>query len=534
MLRTYLMSFVAQRWNDAKALTRAPSDAWLVWEPGEWKAPRRDKTTLVKDPAARPKEGDALVYHLPVPKRAAPLIIGRAPDAGLVLNDATVSRHHVELFHDGDAWCARPCERKAASRNGEPLASRTWTQLAPGDALRIGNVTLSFLDEAGLAARVAAPRVGNSVDFVEAAAKHPAMSGALRVRGGVTLIPLPSPGPEPAFAVRSPVSNGLLELSTPAVRLLSAFGRGATVERVAQDLEQDRAAVAASVDELARLGLLERADAPPMAKAAAAPIFVVASPGSQANLLQSELGRHPALAGTPLSSLIQDACVAHEAAWLRKDLLGVPRAEQLKALRASLEGVLAPFTASRQKQGWVYNSRDLDLFLPLVDELFGHTARFCVVVRHPLDTVFTLASNLDQYGPQISPHHDLGGLLRRHSREVAIAHYWASVYARIRAFRASGGARVAVVKAEALAGPLPAAEFLKVFAALGLTWAPADAAAAPQNPGRVDKPATTVLASAAPGGQWKSVWSAEQLAAVTAVVADEAKAWGYTIDKGAR
>ena len=118
-----------------------------------------------------------------------------------------------------------------------------------------------------------------------------------------------------------------------------------------------------------------------------------------------------------------------------------------------------------------------------------------MVVRNPLDTVKALADSLDSYRPTITAASGLDGLLRSHpAPEVALAHYWAGIYSRIRAFRQSIGARLHVVKSENLAGLLPGVELFRAFQFLNLDWTPPDpdAVPLPKNAGRQDPAATMI------------------------------------------
>jgi hypothetical protein len=63
-------------------------------------------------------------------------IIGRAHDSGVFLDDVTVSRNHVELTHDGQAWVLRDL----GSLNGTYVNRRRVDSvtLAAGDEVQVG------------------------------------------------------------------------------------------------------------------------------------------------------------------------------------------------------------------------------------------------------------------------------------------------------------------------------------------------------------------------------------------------------------
>jgi hypothetical protein len=357
------------------------------------------------------------------------------------------------------------------------------------------------------------------------------------VHPGATFSPLPeAPGKELAFAIRSPSTGGLLDVSLDIVRLLGGFGAGATPEAVADSIgvpAEQHPAIAETADELFRLGLLQKGGKD-QATGEIPPIFVIAAPGSVAARLQDALNAHPQLACTPLMSIVQKSHALHDRCWETGcfSALGLSRTEQLRPLGKALSSMLNEFARRRQKRGWVYNSRDLDLYLPFVDEVFDRKARYLAVIRHPLDTVKTLLSVLDPDRPMCTRGHDIGSLLRSHSLpQVAMAHYWKGIYSRVRAFREVAGNRLHVVRTENVLGALRPAELGRAFAFLGMEWVEPEISSelAPKNPGRLDPSATIVSPSGDPEiGLWKS-WGKSVIQQTVAVLSDEAKAWGYSL-----
>jgi len=80
----------------------------------------------------------------------APIIIGRASDAGLFLDDVTVSRHHVELLHGDDgSWTLHDL----GSLNGTYVNRRRvdTAVLASGDEVQVGKYRF-LVQLSGLAA----------------------------------------------------------------------------------------------------------------------------------------------------------------------------------------------------------------------------------------------------------------------------------------------------------------------------------------------------------------------------------------------
>lgn len=139
-------AFPAQHVND-----------WLVWEPGAWKVPAPGEKlaeTRHVPPAGfeRPPKGDCLCFEL----KAAPgskLKIGRAPENAIVLNDATVSREHVELERKKDgSWVITPL--RPAQLNGKPFDHPPQMPLKSGDRIGLGGVVLTYLSQAGFWERI--------------------------------------------------------------------------------------------------------------------------------------------------------------------------------------------------------------------------------------------------------------------------------------------------------------------------------------------------------------------------------------------
>jgi hypothetical protein len=137
--------------------------SWLVWEPGNWSAPRtRDPNTAAtqmptgKAPTAT-QDTDSLCFELiqgPPPKEQA-LRIGRASENDIVINDATVSREHVVLSLGSDGrWAARASQTKSTLLCGVALSTTSPRPLHNGDTLQLGSVLLTFYERAGFTSRL--------------------------------------------------------------------------------------------------------------------------------------------------------------------------------------------------------------------------------------------------------------------------------------------------------------------------------------------------------------------------------------------
>ncbi|CAM3984351.1 FHA domain-containing protein [Helcobacillus massiliensis] len=74
---------------------------------------------------------------------ASPVLIGRAPECTLVLNDDYASNRHARIFPDGDDWFVEDL----GSTNGTMLSDQQITQAVPfksGAQVRIGRTVIEL------------------------------------------------------------------------------------------------------------------------------------------------------------------------------------------------------------------------------------------------------------------------------------------------------------------------------------------------------------------------------------------------------
>lgn len=133
---------------------------WLVWEAGAWNVPDAgEELGMTRFPSSDMSdclpEGDVLCFELAPPEDDGTLALGRAPDCDLVVNDATVSRRHLQLGFDGERWWATPFPESARSTlNGEALDPQARTPLIEGARICVGDAELTFFGADGFARRV--------------------------------------------------------------------------------------------------------------------------------------------------------------------------------------------------------------------------------------------------------------------------------------------------------------------------------------------------------------------------------------------
>jgi diguanylate cyclase (GGDEF)-like protein len=74
---------------------------------------------------------------------SAPLLIGRGPDCDIRINDTSVSRHHVRIQRQGEAYVLADLQSTNGTFVNDEAACRC--QLNDGDSLRVGNCIYRYL-----------------------------------------------------------------------------------------------------------------------------------------------------------------------------------------------------------------------------------------------------------------------------------------------------------------------------------------------------------------------------------------------------
>jgi Inner membrane component of T3SS, cytoplasmic domain len=157
-VRAYLLSMLAVRRFGERDFTKTFPHPWVIWEPGAWvpASPSAISTDTHASGARgyNPQStGDALCFEL---AERRPLKVGRSRSCDIQLNDATVSREHLRLEPEsiGLAWTAVPATASNTTElNGSKLTAQS-IPLRALDKLRLGDVTLSFADQAAMLERL--------------------------------------------------------------------------------------------------------------------------------------------------------------------------------------------------------------------------------------------------------------------------------------------------------------------------------------------------------------------------------------------
>lgn len=180
MTRSILMSLLVRQHLALKAaFNRRYPHGWLVWEAGAWNVTETGDQNIAATqlPTAELRDclptGDVLCFEL-APRDG--LTVGRSSSNDVVLNDATVSREHLVLRHNGSGWSVEVTSQNNATLNGQTLAQGAATPLENGDRISVGDVNLSFYEPAGFEKRIS----GEEQRLLQAtadAARRPRTSG---------------------------------------------------------------------------------------------------------------------------------------------------------------------------------------------------------------------------------------------------------------------------------------------------------------------------------------------------------------------
>lgn len=151
-----MLSVLAVRYP-GQALAQAHPGHWLVWEPGAWHAPKKEATTMVSTAARRlsPVGGEALALALELRRGQTSVVLGRAEDCDLAINDGTLSSRHLAFTFRGASWELRDVGSRNGTRvDGVRLFPGQSLVLRSGMRIEAADVLLTYLSPEGMAARL--------------------------------------------------------------------------------------------------------------------------------------------------------------------------------------------------------------------------------------------------------------------------------------------------------------------------------------------------------------------------------------------
>jgi hypothetical protein len=166
-MRSWLISALSLKTQQggAEVLKRLCPYDWLVWEPGQWRPARANVETVMGLPVvgspsagqAPTESGESLVIALEPRRDGKELKLGRA-DCDLVIDDRTLSSHHLSFTFDDHHWWVHD----VGSRNGSLVDGRKLgkdpMRLEAGNRIQAAQVVLTYYTADTMYARLKARR----------------------------------------------------------------------------------------------------------------------------------------------------------------------------------------------------------------------------------------------------------------------------------------------------------------------------------------------------------------------------------------
>ena len=122
---------------------QAPRDAKSLTPERSTKRPSPRPTLRARKTSTQLVIVEGALTGTAVPLGSSPILIGRAPDATIVLDDDFVSTHHARLTPNGNHWIVEDL----GSTNGtwiDRTRVSTPTVFRPGTQLRIGRTSMEL------------------------------------------------------------------------------------------------------------------------------------------------------------------------------------------------------------------------------------------------------------------------------------------------------------------------------------------------------------------------------------------------------
>jgi hypothetical protein len=209
--------------------------------------------------------------------------------------------------------------------------------------------------------------------------------------------------------------------------------------------------------------------APPAATEVTAPgIFIIGAQRSGTSLLRRILDSHSRIACPPESKFIlQLSRVLHDRkAMAGFDSMGYGAGEVTTAMGSFVRSFFDNYAASQAKPRWADKTPNYVDCLDDLWGLFGSSTQFVIILRHGLDTAFSLADPHRTY-PALDEYMDAGG----GDRPIAAGLFWADKNRKIEAFRQAHPAACYRLRYEELTAD-PEGTLPPLFEWLGESWEP--------------------------------------------------------------
>lgn len=157
-MKSYLISALAVRYGaqGRVAFLEQHSHDWLVWEAGAWKPPTKKTVSVSREAlkAATARAGESLAVALEPAGHG--LVLGRAPESDLVINDGTLSGHHLTFRKLPDlSWTLEDAHSKNGTcLDGVELGAGKQAPLRDGIHIDAAHVSLTYYTAQGMLLRL--------------------------------------------------------------------------------------------------------------------------------------------------------------------------------------------------------------------------------------------------------------------------------------------------------------------------------------------------------------------------------------------
>jgi Sulfotransferase family len=212
--------------------------------------------------------------------------------------------------------------------------------------------------------------------------------------------------------------------------------------------------------------LAHPADRPPTVKSP--PIFIIGCQRSGTSLLRRIMDSHSRIACPPESKFILPLIqiLRDRQAMRGLDSLGYPRAEVAGSLAAFISGFFEQYASAQGKSRWADKTPNYVNCLDELWELFGPDARFVLIIRHGMDTAYSLADPGRSYRA-LARFVDLAG----GDVPLAAGTFWKDQNEKIEAFRTAHPEACIRIRYEDLTRN-PSDTLQPIFGFVGEPWEP--------------------------------------------------------------
>ena len=259
--------------------------------------------------------------------------------------------------------------------------------------------------------------------------------------------------------------------------------------------------------------------------------FLIGCHRSGTTLLRFILDSHPNVSCPPETKFISAFAEAFRYPQARQGLagIGVSSRELLDCFADFSGAAMRRHAAASGKRRWVDKTPNYFRHIDFIDAMFSQSARYILIVRHPIDTAMSLASRFPVGCATDDP--DLSPIVSSGSGLLSWTKYWLNVYTTLRHSTHHMNDRVLWCKYEDLVSH-PKKETERAFHFLGETMPDellASAFATPHARGYEDPLIrSTQSVHRTSVGKYRSL-SQESLADAWQAVAEVAQYWNYAI-----